>query len=186
MNDAAIVDLFWRRDEAAIKEVNEKYHPFCFSVAWKILANKEDSEECVNDTWFAAWKYIPPQRPSKLAAFLGKITRGFAVDMLRKKYAAKRMDTHMADIVREVDALNSAVVQNFEAHIEAEELTGIINRFLDGLSLKDRDIFVQRYWAMESLKSIAGRHGMSEGAVKQNLLRNRKKLKKRLTEEGHL
>lgn len=186
MNDVAIVDLFWRRDEAAIKEVNEKYHPFCFSVAWKILANREDSEECVNDTWFAAWKYIPPQRPSKLAAFLGKITRGLAVDMLRKKYAAKRMDMHMVNIVREVDAINSAVVHNLEEHMEAEELLGIISHFLDGLSLKDRDIFVQRYWAMEPVKSIAGRHGMSEGAVKQNLLRNRKKLKKILLKEGCL
>ncbi len=71
--------------------------------------NREDSEECVNDTWFAAWRYIPPQRPPKLAAFLGKITRGFAIDRLRKKHAAKRVDLHMADITEETENLNAAI-----------------------------------------------------------------------------
>lgn len=88
MEDNQIVSLFWDRDERAIAETDLKYHSFCFGVAWNLLTNKQDSEECVNDTWFAAWRSIPPKRPLKLPAFLGKITRGFAIDMLRKKYAA--------------------------------------------------------------------------------------------------
>lgn len=186
MNDAYIIDLFWNRDENAIKIVDEKYNSFCYSIAWRILTNREDSEECVNDTWFAAWKYIPPKKPSRLAAFLGKITRGFAIDMLRKKYAVKRMDMHITEIKEEVQDLNMAVVHNFEEHIEEEELIEIINSFLAGLSKRDRDIFVQRYWGMEALKHIAARHQISEGAVKQNLLRNKRKLKKLLEREGRL
>ena len=103
MNDTYIIDLFWKRDENAIKMVDEKYNSFCYSIAWRILTNREDSEECVSDTWFAAWRYIPPKKPSKLAAFLGKITRGFAIDMLRKKYAMKRVDMHISDIKEEVE-----------------------------------------------------------------------------------
>ena len=79
MNDVTIIDLFWDRDESAIKMADEKYHAFCYSIARKILANGEDAEECVNDTWYAAWKYIPPQRSLGLTAFLGKITRGFGI-----------------------------------------------------------------------------------------------------------
>lgn len=78
MEDNQIVDLYWCRDEDAIQETGRKYTQFCFGIAWNILFNKEDSEECVNDTWLAAWKYIPPQRPVYFSAFLGKITRGFA------------------------------------------------------------------------------------------------------------
>ena len=102
--------------------------------------NREDSEECVNDTWFAAWRYIPPQRPPKLVAFLGKITRGFAIDMLRKKHAAKRMDMHIANITEEVESLNTARTHILDEHMETEELIEIINRFLGGLSDRDRDI----------------------------------------------
>ena len=178
MEDTYIIDLFWRRDENAIQLVDKKYNSTCYSIAWKILMNREDSEECVNDTWFAAWRYIPPQRPPKLVAFLGKITRGFAIDMLRKKHAAKRMDMHIANITEEVESLNTARTHILDEHMEAEELIEIINRFLGGLSDRDRDIFVQRYWVMESIKNIATRHKMSEGAIKQNLLRNKRKLKK--------
>ncbi len=186
MEDTYIIDLFWNRDERAIRLVDKKYNRTCYAIAWKILMNREDSEECVNDTWFAAWRYIPPQRPPRLVAFLGKITRGFAIDTLRKKYAAKRTDMHIADIADETESLNTAIVHRLEEHIEAEELIEIINRFLRGLSDRDRDIFVQRYWLMEPVKNIAGRHRLTEGAVKQNLLRNKRKLKKILEKEGRL
>ncbi|MDO4677364.1 MAG: sigma-70 family RNA polymerase sigma factor [Eubacteriales bacterium] len=186
MEDAYIIDLFWKRDENAIELVDKKYNSVCYSIAWNILTNREDSEECVNDTWFAAWRYIPPKRPSRLAAFWGKITRGIAIDMLRKKYAARRTDMHMANISEEVECLSSAINHNLDEHMEVGELIKIINDFLGDLSARDRDIFVQRYWVMESIKNIAARHKMSEGAIKQNLLRNKKKLKKILEKEGRL
>ena len=86
MEDEKIIELFWQRDETALTEVENKYANYCFAIAWKILMNREDSEECVNDTWLAAWNTIPPKRPSILPSFLGRITRNFAIDTLRKKY----------------------------------------------------------------------------------------------------
>lgn len=186
MEDIQIVTLFWNRDESAIKEVDLKYHNLCYGIAWNLLSNNEDSEECVNDTWFATWKYIPPKRPLKLPPFLGKITRGFAVDMLRKKYAAKRTDMHVVDVVNEVSGLNTTVVRSLDEHMEMQELVKIINDFLVDLSAKDRDIFIQRYWLMYPLKEIAIRHKTSAGAIKQNLFRSRNRLQKVLEREGHL
>ena len=84
------------------------------------------------------------------------------------------------------ESLNIAIMHNLDEHMEAEKLIEIINRFLGGLSDRDRDIFVQRYWVMESIKNIATRHKMSEGAIKQSLLRNKRKLKKILEKEGRL
>lgn len=189
MEDEQIIELFWNRDEMAIKEVEQKYSHFCFHIAWKILFNKEDSEECVNDTWFAAWKYIPPKRPAILSSFLGRITRNFAIDNLRRKYAAKRLDFHMAntvnDITQEVEALNQQILYSLDKHIEEKELVHLINIFLRGLKEKDRDIFIRRYWHMDSIEDIANRHKESESSIKSNLFRTRNKLKKELMKEGY-
>ena len=105
MEDTYIIDLFWRRDENAIQLVDKKYNSTCYSIAWKILMNWEDSEECVNDTWCAAWR-----------------------------------DMHIANITEEVESLNTARTHILDEHMEAEELIEIINRFLGGLSDRDRDI----------------------------------------------
>lgn len=98
MEDIHIINLFLERSEDAIRQVEVKYEKFCFKIAWNILYNTEDSEECVNDTWLITWNKIPPKTPTKLSAFLGKITRNLAMDNFRKKNASKRADTHMDNI----------------------------------------------------------------------------------------
>ena len=98
MEDTHIINLFLERSEDAIRQVEVKYEKFCFKIAWNILYNTEDSEECVNDTWLITWNKIPPKTPTKLSAFLGKISRNLALDNFRKKNASKRADTHMDNI----------------------------------------------------------------------------------------
>ena len=98
MEDIKIIELFFNRDETAIQELSNKYSGYCYKIVWNLLNNHEDVEECLNDTWLAAWEYIPPRRPSVLSAYVGKIARGFAIDCFRKKQAAKRMDGHVADV----------------------------------------------------------------------------------------
>lgn len=186
MDDTQIIELFWNRDELALKEVGKKYTNFCFSIAWKILQNNEDSEECVNDTWLAAWKYIPPKKPSVLSCFLGKITRGFAIDNLRKKYAMKRVDLHMSNtIIDETKDLNRQLSYSLDEQLSEKELLQLINTFLKTLKETDRDIFIRRYWHLDSIADISKRHGKSKASIKSNLFRTRKKLKQILQEEGY-
>lgn len=182
MEDREIIDLFWQRSERAILELSSKYSGYCYKIAWNLLENREDVEECLNDTWFAAWSHIPPQRPSVLSAFIGKITRGLAIDCFRKKHAARRMDSHMADVCGEMDELNFSYT--LDEQMAEKNLVETINVFLGNLSRKDRDIFVRRYWYLDSVKEIAKRHGTTENAVKMNLHRNRKKLLQRLRREA--
>ena len=96
MNDDEIINLFLKRDENGIIELSTKYHPYCYKIAWNLLANREDAEECLNDTWFSVWSQIPPTHPPVLAHFCGRITRNLSIDRLRKKFAGKRPDVHMA------------------------------------------------------------------------------------------
>ena len=156
MEDIHIINLFLERSEDAIRQVEVKYEKFCFKIAWNILYNTEDSEECVNDTWLITWNKIPPKTPTKLSAFLGKITRNLALDNFRKKNASKRADTHMMDICGEVEKLENTILSDLKAG--------------------DRDIFVRRYWYMDNIKDIAKRHGCSETKIKSSLFRSRNKL----------
>lgn len=181
MEDTEIVNLFWKRDESAVKELSSKYSGYCYKIAWSLLQNHEDTEECLNDTWFAAWKHIPPQRPNILSVFVGKITRGLAIDIFRKKHAVKRMDQHITDVCGEMDELNFSYT--VDEQMAEKELVRTINKFLWKLSKADRDIFIRRYWYLDSIKEIAKRHGVTEGCIKTNLCRNRKKLYRMLKRE---
>lgn len=182
MEDSEIIDLFWKRDETGIRELSSKYSGYCYKIAWNLLEDHEDAEECLNDTWFAVWKYIPPRRPAVLSAFVGKITRGFAIDCFRKKCAGKRADTHVRDVCDEMDELNFSYA--VEEQMAEKELVKTIEKFLRKLSEADRDIFIRRYWYLDSVKEIAKRHGVSEGCIKTNLCRNRKKLYRILRREA--
>ena len=133
MEDIHIINLFLERSEDAIRQVEVKYEKFCFKIAWNILYNTEDSEECVNDTWLITWNKIPPKTPTKLSAFLGKITRNLALDNFRKKNASKRADTHMMDICGEVEKLENTIKDYVEEGIKKKEILNILEKFLSDL-----------------------------------------------------
>lgn len=182
MEDTEIIELFWKRDEAAIRELSGKYSGYCYRIAWNLLQSHEDVQECLNDTWFAAWERIPPQRPSVLSAFVGRIARGLAIDCFRRKNAAKRVDGHIADVCGEMDELSFSCT--IEEHMAQKELVKTIEGFLRKLSEADRDIFIRRYWYLDPIKEIAKRHDVSEGCIRTNLCRNRKKLYRILRKEA--
>ncbi|MBR5452686.1 MAG: sigma-70 family RNA polymerase sigma factor [Clostridia bacterium] len=183
MEDKRIVDLYWARSEAAISETAKKYGKLCYSVAYNILRNTEDSEECVNDTYLGAWNAMPDQRPDRLTAFLARITRCLAINKYERNNAKKRGGGQIPLVLDELSeciASDNSAEDGLKKKIFAET----INSFLDGLSEKNRDIFVSRYWEMCSAEEIARIYGMNENAVKVALHRMREKLKELLKKEG--
>ena len=136
MKDDEIIDLFLARDENAIRELSAKYHPYCYKIAWNLLANREDTEECLNDTWFLTWSRIPPVHPPVLAHFCGRITRNLCIDRLRKRFAGKRPDVHIADVLGEMDQLN--VTYTMDDQMAEKELLQVINDFLGNIVLNNR------------------------------------------------
>uniref|UniRef100_UPI0040564B74 RNA polymerase sigma factor n=1 Tax=Agathobacter sp. TaxID=2021311 RepID=UPI0040564B74 len=184
MEDREIIELFWNRTDMAISVADKKYHSYCQCIAYNILGNKEDAEECLNDTWMKAWNTIPPQNPTNLAAFLGKITRNTALNYRRDKYRKRRSSGQMDLVLEELEECVS-YAKTVEQEIAEKELAKIINHFLGTLPELERNVFVCRYWRLEPISQIAAYAHSGESKIKSMLFRIRKKLKKHLEKEGY-
>lgn len=185
MSDEQIVRLYQQRDEAAISATNDSYGTYCYSIVNRILCNAEDSWECVNDTWLRAWRSIPPQCPRCLRTFLAKIARNLAFDRFKRERAHKR---GAGEIQLALDELDECVAakSDVEAEVFSEEMKRCIDSFLRDLSEQKRDIFLRRYFYVESTVAIAKRYGLKESNVLMILFRTRRELKNYLEKEGFL
>ena len=210
MEDSRIVELYMNRDESAIAESQSKYGRYCFAVARNILNDSEDAEECVNDTFLAAWNAIPPHSPQILSTFLGKITRNLSIDRLRHLRAQKRSalktqtDTdidgsviqitgaqydlslsELEEVIPSEQRPGGTVTDTVGEELEAKELGRAISAYLRTISEEARKLFIYRYYDMESVKDSAALLGISEGKAKTLLFRTRAGLKTFLQQEGY-
>ena len=182
MEDERIVEMYFERNESAIAETQKKYGRYCYAIAKRILLSEQDSEECVNDTYLRTWEAIPPHKPAKLSAFLGKIVRNLALNRYAHNHAQKRMEgvdvaldelaEVLADPESEADDGQSSVLQE------------ALDSFLSTLPADTRIMFLRRYWYFCSVKEIAESMGIGESRVKVTLHRTRAKLKEYLIKEG--
>ena len=185
MEDERIVELYWRRDESAIRETQTRYGGYLYTVAERILADREDSLESVNDTYLAAWNSIPPQRPQVLATYLGRLARHIAIDRYRKRQAQKRVRSEYTVSLEELEECVGGTDEPQNA-AERQALTGAIDRWLARQDGAVRQAFLLRYYAFEPLEAIASRQGCRVGTVKSRLSRARASLRRELEKEGFL
>ena len=168
MEDYQIVELYWKRDQQAIRETENKYGHYLTKIALNILADLEDSKESVNDTYLKAWNSMPPHKPGILATYLGKITRQVSIDIFRKRTSKKRQPSQYALCLREAREWNTVFpdpVQEAELHTLAEA----ISTFLRTLSPQARNTFIGRYYFMDSIREISLYYDMSQSKVKSML-----------------
>ena len=183
MDDERIIDMYFARNEHAIEATSLKYGRYCYRIANNILADRSDSEECVNDTYMNAWKSIPPRRPSKLSSFLGRITRNIAIDRYKLLNAEKRGRGQIPLVLDEMKYC-------FECDSSVESLTDsivigqVLNKYLSEKGDEKRRMFLQRYYYFSSIKDIAYDIGCSEGKVKMTLMRMREELRALMIKEG--
>ena len=183
MTDERIVQLYWDRDESAIKQTQDKYGAYLSKIAYNILSDFEDSKECVNDTYLSAWNSMPNHRPNVLSTYLGKITRQLSIDVFRKKNSTKRYASEYAVSLEELgDSFSDGATP--DQALDAKLLDEAINRFLRTLPVDARNTFIGRYYFFDSLKDVARYCGMSEAKAKSMLYRTRQSLKAYLVEEG--
>lgn len=184
MEDTAILDLYFARDEQAVVETDRKYGPYCFTLAKSILGNDQDAEETVSDTYLKAWETIPPRRPNAFKQFLAKITRNLSFSRWRGRTAEKRGGGEMALVLEELEECLAAP-GSVEDRMNAQELARAIRSFLDTLPQREQDIFLRRYFFVEESGAIARRYGMRQATVLRALSRTRGKLRQYLTQEGY-
>lgn len=183
MDDNKIIELYWNRSEDAISETAAKYGGYCYTIAYNILSNNEDSEESVNDTWLAAWNSMPPKKPKLLAAFLGKMTRYISLDRWKNRTAAKRGGGEVPLVLEELEECISGE-DSVEREYLKKEFAMMMNAFLEDLPETERKVFLSRYWYMDSIEDIADRFSFSESKVTSMLHRTRGKLRYLLEQEG--
>lgn len=182
INDNSIIDMYFGRDEQAIRVTSEKYGKLCFRVAHNILGSREDAEEVVNDAYLAAWESIPPAKPESLRAFVCRITRNHALKRLDYNTVQKRMPKVLLSFAE----LEEMIPDNAQQpDISASELGELINEFLKTQSADARCVFVRRYYFFDSIYDIAKKYSFGESKVKTLLSRTRKKLKDYLNKEGY-
>ena len=186
MEDLKIIELYEQRDEAAIEQTQLKYGSYLNAIACNILRSREDSEECLQDSYVKTWNAIPPAKPKSLKAFIARITRNTALDRYSSLTAEKRGGGETALVYEELsECLAEKAMGLPENELELKELTALINEMLKGLSKGSRNIFVLRYWYMYSDAEIAKALGCSESKVRTSLSRSRAVLKNQLAKQGY-
>ncbi len=182
MDDSKIIELFYERSEQAIVELSKKYGDTCHKIAFNILKNDLDAQECVNDTYLGAWNNIPPQRPNPLRAYICRIARNIAIKRYHQNTAKKRNSYYDVALDELEDYLSSGA--SVEDEVSTAELTKMIDDFLDGLDKTNRVMFVRRYWFSESVSEIAALFNMNSHTVTVRLSRTRERLRRYLIERG--
>lgn len=182
MEDEKIIELYFARSEAAITETSAKYGAFFRGISRNILRSEQDAEECVNDTYLRAWNSIPPKRPEKLPAYLGRIVRNLSLNRWNKLNAAKRGAGEVPLALEELGECIPAA-DTIQRECDRAELSNALNLFLRGLDEEKRTVFLRRYWYLVPVKDIAEQLGMTESKVKSMLLRTRGQLRQFLEKE---
>ncbi|MBQ5633706.1 MAG: sigma-70 family RNA polymerase sigma factor, partial [Clostridia bacterium] len=184
LSDEAIIELYWNREERAIKATDEKYGKYLFTIAYNIVRDELDCEECLDDTYLGTWNSIPPTRPTLFQVFLAKIMRNVALDRFRKKSAAKRIPSEMIVSLDEIDGYLPYDASVEEA-VLIQEISRVLNEYLGSLSDRDEFIFVCRYYYSDTISDIAKMLDLNPKTVSAALLKLREGLKDRLEKEGY-
>ena len=159
MDDLRIIELYFERDEQAIKETDAKYGKLCHSIAYNILNNHEDSEECVNDTYVGVWNAIPPTRPSNFMSFICKIARNLSLKRLEFMQREKRS----ADVLLSSDELAAVLPdERYAPDVSDEDVGKLISKFLRTQKEDARNVFIRKYYFFDSIGEIAERFGFPE------------------------
>ena len=182
MNDSKIIELFFQRSEQAITELSNQYGPLCTKIAFHILNNQQDAEECVNDAYLGVWNTIPPQNPDPLSSYVCRIVRNLSLKKYHANTATKRNSIY--DVA--LDELENcfASADSVEDEFDANETARLIDLFLETLDRENRVMFVRRYWYADSVADLAKRFQTNRHNIYVRLSRTRAKLKQYLTEKG--
>ena len=182
MQDSKIIDLFFERSEQAITELSIKYEKLCRQIAVNILANEEDSLECINDSYLAVWNTVPPRRPENLKYYLCRIVRNNALKRFHSNTAVKR-NSHYDVALQELEEC-LCDENSIDRELSSAEITRLIDSFLAMQKKENRIIFVRRYFFSDSISDISKRMGMSENNISVRLNRMRTCLRNHLEKEG--
>ena len=180
MQDKDIIVLYENRDETALVETDDRYGKYAYTIAMNLLGDTREAEEVESDTLMQLWNTIPPQKPSNLKAFIGKIARNLSLNRIEERLAEKRS----CGLSLVFDELEEVLSSEREEIVDQIALKDALKAFLAKLSSNDRILFVKRYWYNESIASLSRSERLTKSAVKVKLHRLRAELKSYLKSNG--
>lgn len=184
MEDSQIVDLYLNRDPSSIAHTTEKYGSRLWSLANGIVHDRQAAEECENDTYLQAWNTIPPHEPrTYLYAYLARITRHLALNLCRSRSSLKR-NAYLCELTAEMEQCIPAP-DDLQCRMDEQALRDALNGFLRTLEEEKRNLFLRRYWYLDSIADLSERFAISQSKVKTTLFRCRTRLRKYLEQEGY-
>ena len=183
LTDEQIIDLYFAREERAIAETDKKYSQYLHTVAYSILANEQDAEECLQDTYLRVWHAIPPERPSIFHAFLAKITRNLSLNRLKTAKRQKRVPSEASVSLQELEECVSDG-DSLSRQLQSAAVARAVNRYLDGVSDRRMYVFISRYFYALTIPQIAKRLSCSVSLVNRELTEIRRELRIELEKEG--
>lgn len=183
-SDDEIIELYWARDEEAIRATDAKYRNYLISISQNILHDMQDSEECLNDTYVGTWNSIPPHRPRLLQSFLASIMRKIATTKYRNKHRQKRSIgatfslTDFEDFIPDDDSQYTWQ--------ETAELGQIISNWLRTLSERQQYIFISRYYYAKPIEQISEELSCSRSTINKEIAAMKQGLRTQLAKEGYI
>ena len=184
MDDEKIVELYWERDEKAIEETDFKYKKYLFSIAYNVVHDRLDCEECLNDTYLGAWNAMPPSRPNVLKAFLAVITRRIAIKRYHSNLRSNLIPSEMTVSLSELEDF-VAGDEDIGADFDAQRLGRVISDFVRSLPERRQFIFMSRYYLADPIDTIASDLSLSRSMINKELAAIRSALKEKLESEGY-
>ncbi len=183
ISDEQIMDLYCDRNEQAILETDTKYGNMLFTIAYNILYDPLDSEECKNDTYLGVWNAIPPSRPTVFFAFISKIMRNIATNRYKERISQKRIPSELTISMEELqEVLHSTNTP--EVEYTAKELGKLISEYIRGLTERQRFIFFARFYYAKTMDHIAKEYGISGATVYREITKIKEGLKTYLERKG--
>ena len=182
LSDEEIIALYWDRDEQAISRTDEKYKKFLLSVAFNIVFDTQDCEECLNDTYIDAWNSMPPSKPALLQAFLATIMRRTAIDCYKARKRQKRVASELTVSLSELEEI---IADESDSSAETDELARLLSDFVRSLTDRRMYIFMSRYYFARPIGEIASLLDCSESTVNKEIAAIKRELKEKLMKEGY-
>ena len=184
MDDEKIIELYWNRDQTAIEETDHKYRKYLLSVAYNVLHQIYDCEECVNDTYLGVWNTIPPTRPRIFKAFITTIVRRISLKRYHSNLKKKAIPSEMTVSLSELEDFISGN-DDVSSEFDSERLGAVISEFVRSLSERNQYIFMSRYYMSEPIEMIAKELKLSRSTINKELAAIRSALKEKLESEGY-
>jgi RNA polymerase sigma-70 factor (ECF subfamily) len=184
LDDESIVELYWQRNEKAIEETDFKYKKYLLSIAYNVLHEPLDCEECLNDTYLDAWNAIPPTRPNVLKAFLTVVVRRIAIKRYHRNLKKSSVPSELTVSLSELEDFIIGD-EDIGTDFDAVRLGRVISDFVRSLSERRQFIFVSRYYASEPIDSIASDLNLSRSMINKELAAIKTALREKLESEGY-